>query len=142
MAAGIRLPGVPRSSSFPRSPLVRLIPSPRRCCGVSSRSVSHGGHPPPHISFSSSFRPHLPPYCPFLLSMQTPGSFPEASFSSPTQCHPFAYFHIAPFQGSSTSILKCGLCVLPHTLYPEPCCSFRPCATSYYHGSCPTLEPR
>lgn len=130
MAAGIRLPGVPGSSSFPHSPLVRLIPFPRQCWGVSLRSVSHGGHPPPHISFSFSFRPHLPPYCPFLFPMRTPGSSPEASFSSQNQCHPFAYFHIALFQESSTSILKCGSWVLPHTLYPEPCCSFRPCATS------------
>lgn len=127
------------SLPFPALPWPGLSRPPRWRCGVSSRSAAPGGHPPPHGPFSSSFRPRLPPCCPFLLPMRNPGVIPR---------------NILWLADSLSSVCLFSHCPIPALLYRRPrawllcassnpvrCCSFRPCATSYYHRSCPTLEP-
>lgn len=139
MASGIRLPGVLGSSwliflLYLRPRLARPFgPRFHRCFGVSSRSacqplslsLSLSGHLlPPHF-FSSSFHPHLPPYCQSLILVRTLGLSPAGAraalpvsfllFGPPISCHRSACFYIVPCQLSSASILQRGLCVFPYT---------------------------
>lgn len=149
MAAGIRLPGVPGSSffpylTFPRFPLARLIPSPSlalRC--LLTVSPSRGAPITPQ-SFSLQFPP-------------TPSSMLSLS---PSHADPGVIPGVIPrnivwLADSLSSVCLFSHCPIPALLYRRPrawlvcassnpvrCCSFRPCATSYYHRSCPTLEPR
>lgn len=146
MAAGIRLPGVPGSSSFPYLPSLSLGlahpgPLPGAAVSAHAQPLPEGTHHPTSLLPPVSAHTFLH-IVPFSFSCGPRGHPRETSFCSPTQCHPFAYFHIVPFQRSSASILERGVRVLPHTLCPVQCCSFRPCPASCYHRSCPTLEPR
>lgn len=141
MAAGIRLPGFPGSSSFPYlSPLSLGAAYPVPLAGA---AVSPHGQPPQGAPTATpqSFPLQFPPTPSSILSLSPshadPGSSPKTSFGSPTHCHPFVYFHIVPFQRFSTSVLECGLCVLPHILYPVRCCSF----PSLYYKLLPQVLP-
>lgn len=141
MASGIRLPGVPGSSwlifllylSVVLAWPVSFGPRFHRCFGVSSRSACQPlslslslGTYSPHF-FSSSFHPHLPPYCQSLILVRSLGLSPAGAraapplsflfFGSPISCHCSACFYIVPCQLSSASILQRGLCVFPHTCF-------------------------
>lgn len=83
MAAGISLPGVPTLYSHVFFIFLSLDPVwsvsfhslslPAASVSPHALTVSPEGHLPPPISFSSSFGPHLPPYCYFLMLMRTLG---------------------------------------------------------------------
>lgn len=129
--------------TFPRSPLARLIPSPSlalRC--LLTVSPSQGAPTTTPQPFSLQFPPTPSSILSLSPSHADPGVNPQ---------------NIVWLADSLSSVCLFSHCPIPALLYIRPrvwlvcfltpcilcgAAAFRPCTTSCYHRSCPTLEPR
>uniref|UniRef100_A0A8C3MU43 Activated RNA polymerase II transcriptional coactivator p15 n=56 Tax=Aves TaxID=8782 RepID=A0A8C3MU43_GEOPR len=116
--------------TFPWSPLAWLIPSPSpalRC--LLTLGLSRGAPTTPHPFFL-----HFPPTPSSILSLSPshadPGVVPRNIVWLADSVCLFSY---CPIPALLCLHPRAWLVCASHTLYPVQCCSFRPCATSYYH---------